>query len=963
MADSNAAQVALGASTGSEPANPASGPKTSEIVVIFKPDAGVKTSIRGLVKVATHEPHPIQAILEPHGASLRPLFGPTEERVRQLMRRMEGEAASTSGVGEEATTEPRAAPSQDLSLFYHTHVPAQHAEDTRKLIFADKTVAAAYINPPADVPLFSVPQPAPADAPAVTPNFLDRQGYLNPAPAGIDAKLAWTIPGGTGTGVRITDCEWGWRFTHEDLLANQAGVVAGASASEPTIETNPPDDTAHRIINHGTAVIGVISGDANAFGITGITPDAVISASSFQTQSVPTAITAAADKLSAGDVILLEIHQSGPNSPNPPPFPGDQHGYIAVEWWPANFAAIQYAVNKGIVVVEAAGNGFQNLDDPSYDTPQAGFPSDWKNPFRTGGPDSGAIMVGAGAPPPGTHSASNSWGPDRSRLDFSNYGSRIDAQGWGQAVTSTGYGDLQGGLSKDIWYTDTFNGTSSASPIVTGAVVSMQGALRARGRRRLSPNEARLLLRSIGSPQQDNAPSSPLSQRIGKRPNLRTLIPAAAKLQCRSADLDRDGRAEVLVASPDGITLLKSAAGSAFFQASAGQRNNTRIGGWLLNTADNSLGPVADYDGDGAAETLIVSPWGIGLLKHSGSSVACPYLQANGSFIAAGWRLDTHSNCFGPAADLDGDGAAELLVSSPWGLGVIKYAGGGGGGVMTAPLVVPNGVRFAGPAGQSWLLNTADDEFGPAGDFNGDGHVELLVVSPWGIGVAQYHGGGANNITMLAMAPNGTRIAGPGGQSWLLNTSDNRFGPVGDYDGDGHAEVLVTSPWGLAVLKLVGSGFTASAMAANGTRFAAQGGSGGSWLLNTKDNQFMFARRFLPGRASSLLVTSPWGVGVLAQAGGTLACQLLSQNGTRFPLAGNAGPGSGWLLNTTNDWLGSAADFDGDGMAEILVSSPWGVGCLKLQAAGRMIAIAMQANGAVGTWTLDTAADDFGHGV
>src|SRR4051794_26517729 len=123
MADSNAAQVALGASTGSEPTNPASGPKTSEIVVVFKPDAGVKTSIRGLMMAATHEPHPIQAILEPHGASLRPLFGPSEERVRQSAQQMVGEAASTpSGVGEEAATEPKATPSQDLSLFYHTHV-------------------------------------------------------------------------------------------------------------------------------------------------------------------------------------------------------------------------------------------------------------------------------------------------------------------------------------------------------------------------------------------------------------------------------------------------------------------------------------------------------------------------------------------------------------------------------------------------------------------------------------------------------------------------------------------------------------------------------------------------------------------------------------------------------------------------------------------------------------------------
>ncbi|MEK8170065.1 hypothetical protein NKH77_10840 [Streptomyces sp. M19] len=43
---------------------------------------------------------------------------------------------------------------------------------------------------------------------------------------------------------------------------------------------------------------------------------------------------------------------------------------------------------------------------------------------------------GAGAPPPGTHGRDH--GPDRSRLEFSNYGMRLDAQGWGREVTTTG---------------------------------------------------------------------------------------------------------------------------------------------------------------------------------------------------------------------------------------------------------------------------------------------------------------------------------------------------------------------------------------------------------------------------------------------------------------------------------------------------------------------------------------------
>src|SRR5690606_12345183 len=100
--------------------------------------------------------------------------------------------------------------------------------------------------------------------------------------------------------------------------------------------------------------------------------------------------------------------------------------YIAMEWWPDNFLALKAAVEKGVIVLEAAGNGNADFTSPVYNRPQAGFPPDWKNPFNRSLADTGAVLCGAGAPPPGTHGAN--WGPDRSRLDFSNYGPNVDAQ-------------------------------------------------------------------------------------------------------------------------------------------------------------------------------------------------------------------------------------------------------------------------------------------------------------------------------------------------------------------------------------------------------------------------------------------------------------------------------------------------------------------------------------------------------
>jgi hypothetical protein len=399
-------------------------------------------------------------------------------------------------------------PVPDLSVYYHVEAPEGDLADLAEELAGTEGVQAAYVKPAGEPPVLNDMQPSPEDAPPSTPDFVGNQLYLEPAPGGVDARYAWTWPGGGGAGVSIVDCEWGWRFDHEDLTVGQGGIVVGTGSTDT---------------NHGTAVIGEISGDRNAFGITGICPDAFIRGAAF---SGPTAATirSAADRLGAGDIILLEIHRAGPRHN----FEGrdDQLGYIAIEWWPDDFDAIRYANSRGILVVEAAGNGAENLDDQIYSVRPPGFPVSWTNPFNRSNRDSGAVVVGAGAPPPGTHGVS--WGADRSRLDFSNYGALIDAQGWGREVTSTGYGDLQGGGDARIWYTNRFSGTSSASPIVVGVLGSLQGALRAAGKTPMTPATARAWLRATGSPQQDE-PGRPATQRIGNRPDLRALIQAHVK--------------------------------------------------------------------------------------------------------------------------------------------------------------------------------------------------------------------------------------------------------------------------------------------------------------------------------------------------------------------------------------------------------------------------------------------------
>ena len=463
-----------------------------ELIVVADPAAALRIGTRGVESGGGADTRALNRVAARAAVTLRPLFGP-EERIR-----LEARNLAPAAIG----------PVPDLSVYYHVDAPVGDLADLAEELAGSEGVQAAYVKPASEPPVLNDMAPAGEDAPPTTPDFIGNQLYLEAAPGGVDARYAWTWPGGGGAGVSIIDCEWGWRFDHEDLTVGQGGVVVGTASTDT---------------NHGTAVIGEISGDRNAFGITGICPDAFIRAAAF---SGPTASTihSAADKLGAGDIILLEIHRAGPRHNFQAR--SDQLGYVAIEWWPDDFDAIRYANSRGIIVVEAAGNGAENLDDALYAVRPAGFPNSWTNPFNRANRDSGALVVGAGAPPPGTHGVS--WGADRSRLDFSNYGALIDAQGWGREVTSTGYGDLQGGGDARIWYTDHFSGTSSASPIVVGVLGALQGALRAAGKTPMTPATARAWLRATGSPQQDE-PGRPATQRIGNRPDLKALIQAHVK--------------------------------------------------------------------------------------------------------------------------------------------------------------------------------------------------------------------------------------------------------------------------------------------------------------------------------------------------------------------------------------------------------------------------------------------------
>jgi len=326
----------------------------------------------------------------------------------------------------------------------------------------------------------------PAVSPADDPYNVS-QGYLDAAPVGIDARWAWTQLNGEGAGLGFVDLEQGWFLNHEDFASKSPSLLYGDNR----------DGIGTYVGNHGTAVLGEVIADDNTVGVVGIAPtvSSVNVTSHWDTASnssgnVADAIVGVLPTVQVGDVLLLEIQKS----------------LLPTETDAADFDAIRLAVALGIVVVEAAGNGSADLDN--YTDGSGNFVL---NRGSADFQESGAIVVGA---------AFSSL--PHNRKDFSNFGSRVDCYAWGENVTTAGYGGLDnGGGDNNKTYTSSFNGTSSASPIISGAALIIQGMYEANTNNRLSSLQMRTLL---SDPATGTAQGEDVAGNIGVMPDLRSII-------------------------------------------------------------------------------------------------------------------------------------------------------------------------------------------------------------------------------------------------------------------------------------------------------------------------------------------------------------------------------------------------------------------------------------------------------
>lgn len=317
-----------------------------------------------------------------------------------------------------------------------------------------------------------------------SPNFVPVQNFLYEREHGVGADFAWDL-GIYGQHVRLTDVESNFMSSHEDLR-------------DMGIRVEPGTELPWGMHNHGTATLGVMTAAHNEFGVSGLAP-------AMETHFYPTktsvgksrrsqAVTNALSHSETGDIVVYEMQASRKMTD----IGGNVTGYVFTpqEYDPLYWTLTDVATDAGVIVVAAAGNGSDDLDNDVY------------REYRERG-DSGAIIVGAGS--------SNS---AHSRLSFSNYGKRVDVQAWGENVVTSGYGDLSledGDLTRS--YTAEYSGTSSATAIVGGVVALVQAYAKQELERPLTPTEMRHLLKTTGV-----APSS--DESIGPMVSVRGAITA-----------------------------------------------------------------------------------------------------------------------------------------------------------------------------------------------------------------------------------------------------------------------------------------------------------------------------------------------------------------------------------------------------------------------------------------------------
>ena len=370
---------------------------------------------------------------------------------------------------------------------------------------ADRGVRYAYVERPGPPPAVDY-----QNEPGYTgnnPPFNWRQWHHYPAPqapanpfGGIDSVAAWKDFNLDGTGVTFYDLELGWLLDHEDLLLPPTSVVPG-EVNDPWVSSQ----------THGAAVLGILSakdstGPSGRVGGVGIAPAATprlvspVDPASPVLLNTVLALQRLVKLANPGDIVVIEQQMYEPE-------PSTSWRLGPLELALADYAEIQLLTAKGVIVIEAAGNGDEWSEHIDLDTWPEGSSAPPLNPASPGFRNSRAVIVSAAAIPAAA-------GSEFDVLPYWTLGRRVDCFAWGRAVYTCWYD----GWSRSLY--SVCNDTSAATAIVAGAAILMQQQARNKGAL-LSVDRMRALLTGAGNTL---APPG-FTNKIGVMPNLSVILP------------------------------------------------------------------------------------------------------------------------------------------------------------------------------------------------------------------------------------------------------------------------------------------------------------------------------------------------------------------------------------------------------------------------------------------------------
>jgi len=206
-------------------------PSESELIVVAKPEAALRAAAPGthMESVARTDVTPLNRILKTHAATIRPLFGASEDRL--ILERLEAA--------------PDGPPIPNLSVYYRVKAPEQQLRAIAKELREHEAVEAAYVKPPAQPPLNEM-APAAVNAPQRRRTSPAVRSTSTPRPAesmrvtpgcsavGVARECASSISKGRGASatkiLRKTRVAW--------LVARQARILAGETTGRPSSENS-----------------------------------------------------------------------------------------------------------------------------------------------------------------------------------------------------------------------------------------------------------------------------------------------------------------------------------------------------------------------------------------------------------------------------------------------------------------------------------------------------------------------------------------------------------------------------------------------------------------------------------------------------------------------------------------------------------------------------------------------------